>query len=243
MAENNENIDTSLPDCLDAYEQAVAEEEAARQRMRAPEQDANAVALVDMLDKMMDLDDIRKNIEKQLFDNIGGARDSFSSLYGFTGNKKLFSAQFAKFRDENLIHILGPNHKRIIIHRDYGDLTSRLRISSRKKKDSEIAANVQQASEASDENRRMVIYFRATYGGGAPENDISWVKTLIQKHNTYYAQFVSKLKCVFYFALFNETWSTGGKKKNKNNSNQQEDVVDDVGDDEDQEDEGSREGR
>jgi hypothetical protein len=84
----------------------------------------------------------------------------------------------------------------------------------------------------------MIAKLRGTYGhavggGVLPENDISWVKTLIQKHNTYYAQFVSKLKSVFYFALFNETWppSSGGKK----NTNQGRDHHNDDGDDDDNE--------
>jgi hypothetical protein len=56
---------------------------------------------------------------------------------------------------------------------------------------------------------------------------------LIQKHNTYYSQFVSKLKSVFYFALFNEAWCSGGKK---NNSTKNQGGDDDGGEDDDDED-------
>jgi hypothetical protein len=201
-----------------------------------PRQDANAIFLVDMLDRMMDLEEKRKNVEKQIFENVNGARISFSRNAGFSGEKEHFSVEFAKFRDENLPPILGANHKRMIIHQDYAVLTSHLRISSRKKTDSQIVDNVRQASEASDANRDTIAKLRGTYGqavGGValPENDISWVKTLIQKHNTYYSQFVSKLKSVFYFALFNETWpSSGGKKNNKSR-----DHHNDGGDDDDNE--------
>jgi hypothetical protein len=134
-----------------------------------PRQDANAMVLVDMLDRMMDLEEKRKNIEKQIFENISGARISFSRDAGFSGDKKQFSVEFAKFRDGNLPHILGAYHKRMIIHQDYADLTSRLRISSRKKSDSQIVDNVRQASEVSSANRYMIATFRERYGHAVRE--------------------------------------------------------------------------